>query len=156
MSKDLKAEFWSRISKVQAGMLSTKDSRPVPMSPYADRDENAIWFITAQGTDLDKAAQGSEVANLCVSDPSANIYANVNGAVRLVDNPEKLDELWNVFASAWFKDGRDDSSVRLIQMRPARAEVWATEGAAAFLYDIAKANMSDQMPDGGDHGVGTF
>ena len=156
MTKDLKGEFWNRISKVQAGMLATKDSRPVPMSPYADRDENAIWFITAQGTDLDKAAQGGELANLCVSDPSANIYANVNGAVRLVDNPEKLDELWNVVAGAWFEDGRDDKDVRLVRMTPSDAEVWATDGAAGFLYEITKAHMTDGKPDMGEHGRITF
>ena len=156
MSHDLTSAFWDRIDKVQAGMLQAGGARPVPMAPYADRDENSIWFITAAGTEIAQAAETGAEASLQIADSSSHLYGSVDGRISMVNDPDKLDELWNVFASAWFKDGRDDSSVRLIQMRPARAEVWATEGAAAFLYDIAKANMSDQMPDGGDHGVVTF
>ena len=46
MSKDLKAEFWSQLKDVRAGLLAADGERPVPMSPQGDPDEKAIWFIT--------------------------------------------------------------------------------------------------------------
>lgn len=156
MSDDLKQTFWKRLGKVQAAMLTAGEGRPVPMSPYADPDENAIWFITARGTDLTRAAEKGERAALSVSDSSAHLYANVEGSVRLVDNPAKLEELWNVVADAWFEDGRDDSDIRLVRLSPREAEVWATDGSAVFLYEIAKAQLTDAKPDMGDHGRITF
>ena len=156
MTHDLKGEFWDRIGKVQAGMLQADGHRAIPMSPFADRKENSIWFITASGTEVAMAAENGYDASLQIADSSSHLYGTVNGRISMVNDPEKLDELWNAFAAAWFKDGRDDDSIRLIQMRPARAEVWATESTAAFLYDVAKANLTDSTPDAGDHGVVTF
>ena len=156
MAKDLKDDFWKRIDDVQAGMLSVQGGRPVPMSPMADRDANAIWFITAQGTDVAAASESGSTASLQVADSNSNLYANVQGHLQSVDDAEKLDELWNAVVAAWFEDGRDDDKVRLVRMTPTTAEVWATDGAAGFLYEIAKAHMTDEKPDMGDHGTVTF
>jgi general stress protein 26 len=156
MTKDLKAEFWDRLDDVQAGMLRAGENRPVPMSPYADPDQNAIWFITAEGTDVANAAAGGSDVTLQVADPKANIYATIDGFMKVEHNPEKLDELWSVVASAWFKEDRSDPSVRLIRMVPTEADVWATAGAASFIYEVAKANMTESTPDVGEHGTVHF
>ena len=156
MSEDLKNAFWNRLDDVQAGMLIAGGSRAVPMSPYADRDENAIWFITAAGTELAHTASTSAQASFIVADPKANVYATIDGQVTEVQDPQKLDELWNAIAAAWFEDGRQDDDIRLVRMTPTRAEVWATATGAGFMYEIAKARMSDATPDAGEHGTITF
>ncbi len=156
MSEDLKTAFWDRIGDVQAGLLSAGSKRAVPMSPYADRDSNAIWFITAEGTDLSKAADTSAEAHFSVADPKANLYATIDGQVTRVDDPKKLDELWNAVAASWFEDGRQDDDIRLIRMTPTKAEVWATTGAAGFIYELVKSRVSDEKPDAGEHGVVSF
>ncbi|NNF90205.1 MAG: pyridoxamine 5'-phosphate oxidase family protein, partial [Boseongicola sp.] len=48
-------EFWNQLDNVMAGMLTLEGARPVPMSPYSDREAGAIWFITARGTDVEEA-----------------------------------------------------------------------------------------------------
>ncbi|WP_199672020.1 pyridoxamine 5'-phosphate oxidase family protein [Pseudooceanicola sediminis] len=149
-------QFWTRMDKVRAGMLHTTDDRIVPMTAYPDPDEGALWFITAEGTDAHQAAKSNHTTTFIVSDASAKIYARVHGQLSAVTNPEKLDEIWSPIAGAWFKDGREDSSVRLLRLIPTKAEVWLTDGGAGFLYEIAKAKLSDATPDAGDHGVITF
>lgn len=156
MEKNLKNDFWTRIENVQAGMMTAEGGRAVPMSPMADRDNNTIWFITAHGTEVGDAAERGSSATLQVADAKANLYASVIGHLETVVDPEKLDELWNAVVAAWFEEGRDDDKVRLVKMTPTTAEVWATDGAAGFLYEIAKAHMSDEKPDMGDHGTVTF
>jgi len=59
-------------------------------------------------------------------------------------------------ADAWFKGGKDAPNVRLIRFQPEMAEVWATTGAAGFMYEIAKANLGDSAPDMGEHGTVLF
>lgn len=156
MSTDLKTAFWSQLKDVRAGLLSADSERPVPMSPQADPDGNAIWFITARGSAADRGAQGAGEAAFHVADSKAHLYANVFGTLSVVNDSAKLDELWNVFAAAWFKDGRDDSAVQLVKFTPHEAEIWAGDGGASFLFEIAKANLTGDMPDIGDHGRVVF
>ena len=152
---DLKAKFWDRLAKVQAGMLGLKsDNRLVPMSPNLDDDPNEVWFITAQGTDLVNACTtGPQEGVMVVSDAKAGLYADIAGTLSLSTDRAKLDELWNAVASAWYEDGKDDPDVRLLKFVPSSAEVWLTDTSALkFLFEIAKGNLTDRQPDMGDHG----
>lgn len=153
---DLKQEFWSRIDDVRAGLLAADGERPVPMSPMPDAEAKAIWFITAAGSAADRAAKSGGEASFHVADPKANFYANVYGKIEATNDEAKLDELWSAMAAAWFPDGRDDDAVRLVKFTPHEGEVWATEGGAAYLYEIAKANVTGGMPDVGVHGRVVF
>ena len=71
-------------------------------------------------------------------------------------DPAKLDELWSAIAGAWFEDGRQDDDVQLVRMDLSTAEVWATGGSLSFLYEIAKAHLTDEKPDMGQHGTVRF
>jgi general stress protein 26 len=151
MASDLKDTFWKRLDNVTAGLLSTDSERPIPMAPQADRDNKAIWFITAKGSAADRAAQSGGEARFDVADPKAGLYAVVEGKIDIAGD-EKLDDVWNAFAAAWFEGGKDDDSVQLVKMTPHAAEVWATEGSAAFLYEVVKANLTKDTAEGGEHG----
>ncbi|ANT59380.1 general stress protein [Salipiger sp. CCB-MM3] len=153
---DLKADFWKNMKNVRAGLLAADGERPVPMSPNADPEENAIWFITAKGSAADRAAKSGGEASFHVADPKSHLYANIFGTLTISDDEEKLDEIWSVVAGAWFKNGREDDSVRLVKMTPKDGEVWVSNGGASFLYEIAKSQMSDDTPDVGEHGRVVF
>lgn len=153
---DLAREFWSRLDDVRAGLLAADGERPVPMSPMPDRDAKAIWFIAAAGSAADRAAKSGGEASFHVADAKANFYANAFGRLEEANDPAKLDELWSAMAAAWFPNGRDDAAVRLVRFTPHEGEVWATEGGAAYLYEIAKANVTGRTPDVGAHGRVVF
>lgn len=156
MSDSLKSEFWDRLDDTRAGMLATDGGRAVPMSHYVDRDANALWFITANGTELAQVAQSGAAAEFTVSSANESLYARIDGAVQAVTDPAKLDELWSAVAAAWFEDGRKDDDIQLVRMDLAEAEVWVTGGSLSFLYEIAKANVTKEKPDMGEHGVIVF
>ncbi len=156
MSDLLKQEFWDRLEDTRAGMLATDNGRAIPMSHYVDRDANALWFITANGTDLAQTAQSGAAAEYLISSSNESLYARIDGSVQAVTDPEKLDELWSAVASAWFEDGRKDNDIQLVRMDLKEAEVWATGGNMSFLYEIAKANITKETPDAGDHGTIRF
>ncbi|MCQ0971793.1 pyridoxamine 5'-phosphate oxidase family protein [Paracoccus sp. TK19116] len=146
-------KFWDRLDDINAGMLGLKsDARFIPMSHYAERDERALWFITAKGTDLVDALQGGAQEGIhLVSDGGEGLYARVSGRLALSDDRAKLDELWNAVASSWFEDGKQDPDVQLVRMDLTDAEVWATGGKVSFLYEIAKSKVTGSKPDMGEH-----
>lgn len=151
-------QFWSRLDDINSGMLGvTQDSRLVPMSHYTDRKVGVLWFITAKDTDLARSvASGPQDAMHVVSDGGQGLYSRIHGTLSLSDNRAKLDELWNAVASSWFEDGKQDPDVQLLRLDLTEAEVWATGGSMAFLYQIAKSKITGDKPDMGDHYSLTF
>ena len=59
-------------------------------------------------------------------------------------------------AAAWFEKGRDDAAVRLMKYTPTKAEIWASDGTAKYLYETIKANFTDDTPNTGDYGTLDF
>lgn len=155
MSDTLKETFWDRLEDTRTGMLAATGARAVPMSHYFDDDDAApvVWFITAKGTDIAKSAASGAKAEYIVSSNDEHLYARIDGTVQAVENPAKLDEIWNSIAAAWFEGGKDDPDVQLVRMDMSEAEVWATGGSAKFFYEIAKSHLTDSKPDMGEHGT---
>lgn len=146
-------EFWTHLDDVMAGMLTLHGARPVPMSPYAEKETGKLWFITARGTDIEEGLRtGPKPAQFIVASGDAQIYANIEGTAQVVHDQAKLEEIWNVVADAWFEGGEADPDVTLVRFDLREAEVWTTSGTLGFLYEIAKAQVTDDKPDTGTHG----
>ncbi|QFT81411.1 hypothetical protein FIU89_12380 [Roseovarius sp. THAF27] len=156
MSDDLRETLWKRLDKLQAGMLSTASAPPRPMAPTITDDDTAIWFITAKGTDIADAAAKGETCKFIAACPSAHLYADIDGALSVETSEAKLDEIWSPMAAVWFDEGRQDDDIVLVSMRPKKAAVWATDGDAKSLFEFARASISNDTPDVGEHGTVTF
>lgn len=150
-------DFWSRIDDINAGMLGPEGGRPVPMSHYPDPENNALWFITARNTHIAEAlADGPKAMRYVLACGTGKLYASIDGTASISHDREKLEEFWNAVASAWFEEDENDPDVVLVRLDLTEAEVWATDGGLAFLYEVAKANLTDTKPDMGTHGTLRF
>ena len=148
-------DFWSHIDDAREGMLAVGHSASVPMTHYSDRESNALYFITAKGTDTAQAATTPSKAQFIIASNKGNVWARIDGTATCVTDRQKLDEFWNAFSNAWF-DGKDDPDVQLVRFDLSEAEVWITDGSAKFLYEVAKANLGGDKPDVGGHGRLSF
>jgi general stress protein 26 len=145
--------FWTRLEGINAGMLGTRERmKLVPMSHYAEADEKALWFITAEGTDLvTELANGPKPAIHVIADATGKLWAQIEGQLELATDRARLDEIWSRVAAAWFDEGKDDPDLRLLRFSLAQAEIWSTTGGLGFLYQVAKANVTGDEPDIGEH-----
>ncbi|MFI0395426.1 pyridoxamine 5'-phosphate oxidase family protein [Paracoccus jiaweipingae] len=150
MTTDAKTDFWNRLSKTRTGMLAVGD-RLVPMSPNADAETGTIWFITAKQTDMAQSAAGNPQTRFTICDDGNGLYADITGTLSLSENREKLDEIWNMVADSWFEEGKQDPDLQLLAFRPQEAEIWLGSGALNFMFQIAKAQITGDQPDMGDH-----
>lgn len=157
---DAKTDFWDRVDDVQAGMLGLeKNGKLVPMSPTLRKDRDGkIWFIAAAGEDLvNDTAAGPQDGRFVIADAKSGLYANVAGSLAQNNDKAVLDEIWNVVASAWFEDDKQDSDLRLLCFTPSKAGAWfSTTSGVKFLYEIAKANITGAKPDTGYQADLTF
>jgi general stress protein 26 len=153
MTATLTDKFWNNMSKIHVVLLGAGGSDPVPMSPLARKEDNAIWFITSADHDTFTAAKTGETADIYLCDSVGHMYGTIKGRLSASDDIDKLDELWSPMAAAWFENGREDDSVRLMKYIPLEAEIWATEGTAKYLFETIKANVTDDTPDTGEYGM---
>nr|WP_309501832.1 pyridoxamine 5'-phosphate oxidase family protein [uncultured Roseovarius sp.] len=151
MTDMMRDEFWNRAEKITAGMLSAAGAPPRPMAHQVSKDDKALWFITAQGTDIADAARAGSKAQHILACAHGQLYAAIDGRLSVEANNEKLDELWSPMAAIWFDDGREDADICLVRFTPEKAEIWATDGKPKALYELAKAAVTDETPDLGDH-----
>ena len=158
MSDQIKKEFLDRLEDTRVGMLSAGSARAVPMSHYVDEDDpkSTLWFITAKQTDLAKAASAPAEGVFIVSSMDESLYARIDGTLSQSSDSAQLDKIWNKVAEAWFEDGKKDDDLQLLRFDPSGAEVWMTGGSLKFIYEIAKATLTDTKPDIGDHAVLSF
>lgn len=156
MTEELKTEFHDRLKKINTGMLEV-GGRFLPMSHSVTEGDPNLWFITAKNTPMAEAAAKGGEANYLICSDGKGLYADIHGTLALSDDAAKLEEIWSIVADAWFEGGKTDPDLQLVRYTPHKAEVWVTEGGTlGFLYQIAKAKMTDAKPDLGQHGTVNF
>lgn len=151
-------QLWHRLDDTRTGMLwiDGSDQHPQPMSHFADHDANALWFVTASDTDLARSLTVPAEARFVYVSSKQDYHASLTGRLSIVDNPEKLDDLWNFAIAAWFEDGREDDKVRLLKLDLREAAVWASSGNAVLVgLKMLKAAMDDDVsePNVGVHHI---
>ncbi|WP_306151767.1 pyridoxamine 5'-phosphate oxidase family protein [Roseovarius sp. MMSF_3281] len=153
---DLKREFWRRLEDQTAGMMGVEGTQMHmrPMTPYVDPEKNSVWFLCAPDNQLAQAEDTGK-AHFTMQSPDEKFYACVSGRLDVSRDEKKLGELWNIFASAFFEGGPDDSDAILLEFKVEEAEVWTVEaGGMQFAAEIARSAFGDKdHPDLGTHEV---
>ena len=102
-----------------------------------------IWFIGHKPSEtVDNIKQNPEV-NLAYVTQESDKYLSISGSAELVEDEEKLNELWSVMYNAYFEQGKDDPKVQLIKVVPHGAEYWANGNAIASAVKMAAAALTD-------------
>lgn len=153
--KDLEARLWKTLDDERIGMLGLvgeASSHFHPMTAFCDRKLGAIWFFTRRDTELVRrlVQGGKAMFNLISKD--RELWACIGGTITEQHDAARIEEFWGPVVSAWFPEGKDDPELTLLRLQPDDAEVWlSTKGPIRFAFEIAKANLTDQEPDVGDH-----
>lgn len=154
-SSELKKELWLRVKSQTAGMmgLAGGSMHMRPMTPLLEKDSESVWFLTAPDNKL--AQEGAKV-HFTVQSPDERFYACVSGHLAASDDEKRLEQLWNVYASAFFEDGPQASEAVALELKPEEAEIWTIEAnATQFAAEIASRSAfgGKDRPDLGTHDV---
>jgi general stress protein 26 len=135
------AKLGELIKEVKIAMLTTMDDqgrhRSRPMGTQQVEFDGDLWFFT--GSDSEKAREiaAHPQVNVSYADPGANRYVSVSGKATLVEDADKMEELWNPIFKAWFPDGLDDPTLTLLRVEVEEAEYWeAPPGAAGMVATV--------------------
>jgi len=144
------------MSDIRIGMLTTRgeNGRLVsrPMAQQEVEFDGDLWFFAER--DSRKVAQLTADPHVALTLTSSTTWISVDGTARIVRDVEKARELWHAGIEAWLPQGPEDPSVVLIHVSAETAEYWDTPGGRiAAVLSFAKAKLTGERYDGGDHGA---
>jgi general stress protein 26 len=123
-NQEFKSKFWDSIRSDMTAMIGVPGVQPRPMTAQFDGDRNAIYFFTAKDTDLAEAVAAGKEATLVYAAKGHDLFATVQGTLKIDNDRVVIDRLWNRFVAAWFEEGKEDPKLCLLRFDPAHAEIW--------------------------------
>lgn len=115
-----------------------------PMATQEADFDGTIRFIGERSSD--KVAAITVDPRVNVSYSSNGTWVSVAGRAAVVDDVDKLTELWSTFTSSWLEGGPDNPENILIEVRPETAEYWDAPGGSKV---IQLANLVKSTVTGG-------
>jgi general stress protein 26 len=114
------------IKDIKFAMFTTVDEEGVlrsrPMTTQQMEFDGDLWFFTYVDTaKVDDVRQYQQV-NVSYAEPDDQRYVSVIGSAEVVDDRDKMEELWNPAYKAFFPDGLSDPRLRLIKVTVSEAE----------------------------------
>jgi general stress protein 26 len=123
-----------------------------PMTTQELGEDGKLWFLTSLDSQVATEAQHKPWVNLAYTNEGSSLYVSVSGHAALVKDREKIKELWNPMAAAYFPNGVDDSQLTLLSVDIDEAEVWDSPSAAPVrLFNMLKAIVTGKVDDQGHH-----
>jgi general stress protein 26 len=121
-----------------------------PMGVQAVDFDGDLWFFAAEDSHKVAEIMHDSAANAAFSGSSS--WVSLSGRASVVRDREKIRELWNAVADAWFPDGPDTPEVVLVRLHAETAEYWDSPGGrVATLFSLVKAKVTGTPYDGGEN-----
>jgi general stress protein 26 len=152
-ANDDTTRVWELMEKIGFCMFTSMDGeelRSRPMAAYVERDENRILFLTDAESHKDEEVAARPNVNLAFADAGSHSYVSLTGRARVSNDREKIREIFNVPAKAWW-DSPEDPSIRLLIVTPHDAQYWDSPGKIRSYIKMAAAAVSSARPEMGDN-----
>jgi general stress protein 26 len=145
------------IKDIDLCMLTTVDesndlhSRPMSLNGDVDESGN-LWFFTSSNSHKASEIERNPNVNVSFIDTDQQHYVSISGAAELVDDKQKIKELWKPVLKAWFPEGPDQSDVALLKVNVKKAEYWdAPSSTIAQAISFVSAIVTGKQVEMGEN-----
>ncbi|MCQ4166343.1 pyridoxamine 5'-phosphate oxidase family protein [Tahibacter harae] len=128
--QELERKFWKSLKSdmtLMLGLDGAEDGHTRPMTAQLDGDERGpIWFFTSTDSVIAQQLAGADSrrATAAFAAKGHDLFASIQGSLRVDNNRAVVDRLWNPFIAAWFEGGKDDPKLALLRFDAEHAEIW--------------------------------
>lgn len=124
-----------------------------PMATVEVDEEGNLWFMSNKESNKNEEIKEDDKVQLIYAKGGDSHFLSVAGKAQIVKDQSKIDELWTVFAKAWFPDGKKDPDISLIKIIPEDVYYWDTvHGKMVSLLKIATSVVTGKTMDDGVEG----
>lgn len=134
MSKetDLTAKFWKALKADRTVMLGLPDvegGHSQPMTALMEGEQGGpLWIFTSADCDMVAALDRERDAVMHFASKGHDLFAEIDGRLRIDNDRQAIDGLWSPFVAAWFT-GKTDPTLRLLRFEPEHARIWLNENS---------------------------
>ena len=124
-----------------------------PMAVQEVDDEGNLWFISSENSNKNCEIKKDDDVQLFFSNSANSQFLSFYGHATIYTDPEKIEEIWNPVAKAWFEDGKEDQDISVIKVSPKDVYYWDTkDGKIISIFKMAGAALLGTKPDIGVEG----
>lgn len=149
MSTNIRTQMWKAMADSPYVMLSlnNESQHAEPMRAQLDEDAHGhFWFYT---TNTNRVAKGGQAMAQFAS-KDHKVFACICGTLIEETDADIIDKYWSKQVSAWYKDGRQDKSLKMLRFELSDAEVWKVDAELSGLVKLMIGKKVDPS-EMGDH-----
>ena len=121
-----------------------------PLTVQETEFDGDLWFLVSKRSSPVADLAADSEANVSFS--SSDSWVSLSGTARLIEDRQKIEELWNPVVEAWFPDGPDDPFVGVLKFTAESAEYWDSPGGKiATAFSFVKSRLTGKQYDGGEN-----
>ena len=130
-------KVWDLIKNQHSALLITikqdggLDSRP--MGCLQHEFDGTLWFVTFRASHKIQEISADNQVLISYAKPLEHEYVSISGRAQLLEDKEKLRDLWSEALRVWFPKGLDDPDIIIISVAAEEARYW-TKGASLMAY----------------------
>ena len=119
-----------------------------PMATQEVDFDGTVRFIAERASDQGMDIQKNTNVNVAYSGNGA--WVSLSGKARIVNDTDKLRELWSSFTGSWLEGGPENPNNVLIEIDADTAEYWDTPGGSKVtqVANLIKAKVTGNTVDG--------
>jgi general stress protein 26 len=120
-----------------------------PMSPQKIDDNGDLWFLSANDSHKNAEIAQDPMVQLLFQGSKYSDFLNVYGIAEIIEDKEKIKELWEPILKTWFTEGVDDPRISIIKVSPTQGYYWDNKhgNAVAFVKQLVGAAMGKTLDD---------
>ena len=145
------------IKDIDLCMLTTVDesgslhSRPMSLNSDVDNSGN-LWFFTSSNSHKASEIEQMSKVNVSFVDTKDQRYISISGNAELVQDRQRIKELWKPILKAWFPDGPDQPDVALLKVNVEKAEYWdSPSSTVAQAISFVSAVLTGKQAEFGEN-----
>ncbi|MES2431755.1 MAG: pyridoxamine 5'-phosphate oxidase family protein [Bacteroidota bacterium] len=127
LSNEEAIEKLKNLAEGKMCLLCTKDNGDLksrPMGASQVDDSGDIWFFSAKSSNKNRQIAADPQVYLMFIEAGKQHYLSLTTKVAIVDDQQKVDELWNDFMNAWFPGGKQDPEISLLRASVVSGHYW--------------------------------
>jgi general stress protein 26 len=131
------------------GYVTSESSGVRPMSVQQVDEAGNLWFLSANDSHKNEEIAMDRSVKLFFQGSAHSDFMYITGKAVIVNDRNKIEELWEPIMKTWFTEGKDDPRISVIKFIPDEGYYWDTKHgkAIAFLKMLTGAATGKTMDD---------
>lgn len=147
----------SLVKNIEYGMMTTTGedgrlySRPMAHNGNVEFDGD-VWFFTYAASPKVHSIETRPQVNVTFASPEDQVYVSLAGRAALVQDKQKMADLWTPSLNAWFPNALETDDIALLKVTVESAEFWdVPSSVVAHVVSFAKSMVSGEPGGAGDN-----